>query len=151
PPDVVVATTGIGFRGWIDVAHGWNLADQLVAALEPARIVARGPKARGAVRQAGLLDHWSPQSEGSPELLDRLLTDGPAGLRIPANRPGPATEWEPTLEICEALPFAGANVIQVPVYRWQRPADTERLDDLITTITQSAIDAVSFTSALAVA
>ena len=79
PPDVVVATTGIGFRGWIDVAHGWDLATELIAALKSTRIVARGPKARGAVRQAGLFDDWSPESEGSAELLQRLLSEGAAG------------------------------------------------------------------------
>ena len=53
PPDLVVVTTGIGFRGWIEAAHGWDVADELGGALASTRIVARGPKARGAVRQAG--------------------------------------------------------------------------------------------------
>src|SRR6201997_1373268 len=56
PPDVVVVTTGIGFRGWIEAAHGWDVADDLIAALSSTRILARGPKARGAVRQAGLCE-----------------------------------------------------------------------------------------------
>ncbi|MCW2514347.1 MAG: uroporphyrinogen-III synthase [Mycobacterium sp.] len=151
PPDVMVATTGIGFRGWIDVAHGWDLAEGLLAALASARIVARGPKARGAVRQAGLLDDWSPESEGSAELLARLLSDGAAGLRIAVQLHGAATEWEPNLDICEALTFAGADVIQVPVYRWQPPPDTDRLDQLIAMVVKAELDVVSFTSAPAVA
>src|ERR1700693_712984 len=81
-PDVVVVTTGIGFRGWIEAAHGWDVADGLVAALGSTRILARGPKARGAVRQAGLCEEWSPEAEATPELLDRLLADGAAGLRV---------------------------------------------------------------------
>src|SRR4029450_270639 len=32
PPDIVIATTGIGFRGWVDAADGWGLAhDPLLA------------------------------------------------------------------------------------------------------------------------
>src|SRR3982074_2314111 len=81
PPDVVVVTTGIGFRGWIEAAHGWDVADELTAALASTRILARGPKARGAVRQAGLCEEWSPESEASPEVLERLLANGAAGLR----------------------------------------------------------------------
>src|ERR687888_638374 len=38
PPDVVVVTTGIGVRGWIEAAHGWDVADELIAALGATRI-----------------------------------------------------------------------------------------------------------------
>src|SRR5688572_2062063 len=27
PPDIVIATTGIGFRGWVAAADGWGLAN----------------------------------------------------------------------------------------------------------------------------
>ena len=105
PPDVVVVTTGIGFRGWIEAAHGWDVADDLIAALASTRILARGPKARGAVRQAGLSEEWSPESEASPEVLDRLLADGAAGLR----------------SSCTARPRSG-NPTPTSVTRWPWPA-----------------------------
>ncbi|MBS4728221.1 uroporphyrinogen-III synthase [Mycobacterium sp. SM1] len=151
PPDVVVVTTGIGFRGWIEAAHGWDVADDLIAALASTRILARGPKARGAVRQAGLCEEWSPESEASREVLDRLLADGAAGMRVAVQLHGAASEWEPNADICEALSFAGARVIKVPVYRWTQPEDTRPMDQLITMIVPGDIDAVSFTSAPAVA
>jgi uroporphyrinogen-III synthase len=50
PPDIVVATTGIGFRGWIEAADGWGLADDLVEKLAGTRLLARGPKAKGDPR-----------------------------------------------------------------------------------------------------
>jgi len=34
PPDVVVATTGIGFRGWMDAAESWGLGTRLLRALQ---------------------------------------------------------------------------------------------------------------------
>src|SRR3954465_2735390 len=40
-PDLVVATTGFGFRGWLEVAEGWGMGEDLRAALTRARIVAR--------------------------------------------------------------------------------------------------------------
>src|SRR5882757_9624407 len=82
PPDLVVATTGIGLRGWIAAADGWGIATELTTALGTARIVSRGPKATGALRAAGLPEEWSPDSESSREVLHYLLEGGIAGLRI---------------------------------------------------------------------
>ena len=42
PPDIVVANTGVGMRGWLDAADGWGLGDALRARL--ARGVHRGPR-----------------------------------------------------------------------------------------------------------
>jgi uroporphyrinogen-III synthase len=151
PPDVVVVTTGIGFRGWIEAAHGWDVADELTAALASTRILARGPKARGAIRQAGLCEEWSPESEASPEVLERLLANGAAGLRIAVQLHGAASEWEPHADICDALTLAGAQVIRVPVYRWEHPEDNRPMDQLIGMVVEGQLDAVSFTSAPAVA
>lgn len=151
PPDIVVVTTGIGFRGWVEAAHGWDVADDLLEALGSTRILARGPKARGAVRQAGLCEQWSPESESSAEVLDKLLAEGVDGSRIAVQLHGAATEWEPDTDICDALIAAGAQVIKVPVYRWELPGDLRRMDQLIGATINGELDAVSFTSAPAVA
>ncbi|WP_234789121.1 uroporphyrinogen-III synthase, partial [Mycolicibacterium fortuitum] len=79
PPDIVVATTGIGFRGWFAAADGWGLAAELTDALGKARIVSRGPKATGALRAAGLPEEWSPESESSREVLRYLIEQDVAG------------------------------------------------------------------------
>lgn len=151
PPDVVVVTTGIGFRGWVEAAHGWDVSDGLIAALESTRILARGPKARGAVRQAGLCEEWSPESESSAEVVARLLDEGVDGLRIAVQLHGAASEWEPDADVCETLARAGAEVIKVPVYRWEPADEPRRIDQLIAMIVNSDVDAVSFTSAPAAA
>src|SRR4029079_2274358 len=52
--DIVVATTGIGFRGWMEAADTWGLAEQLQSTISRAELIARGPKVTGAVRVAGL-------------------------------------------------------------------------------------------------
>ena len=83
PVDLVIATTGVGFRGWLEAADAWDLP--LVEHLLPARVLARGPKARGAIRGGGLVDAWSPESESSAEVLSHLLSgaEGPLeGRRI---------------------------------------------------------------------
>ena len=65
PPDILIATTGIGFRGWVEAAGSWGVAEALLDALRSARVISRGPKATGALRTAGLREEWSPASESS--------------------------------------------------------------------------------------
>src|SRR5579875_2129986 len=52
PPDILVVTTGIGFRGWVAAADGWGLVNPLIAALGSARIVSRGTALPARVRRA---------------------------------------------------------------------------------------------------
>lgn len=151
PPGVTIVTTGIGFRGWLEVAEGWGVAEQLHEALAATRILARGPKATGAVRGSGLREQWSPESESSTEMLDRLLDEGVAGVRIAVQLHGAATEWESVPDFCAVLREAGADVVPVPVYRWVPPVDQEPMDHLIRAISTGGVDCVTFTSAPAVA
>jgi uroporphyrinogen-III synthase len=144
--DVVVATTGIGFRGWIEAAEGWGLAETLMEHLGRAELLARGPKARGAVRASGLVEAWSPASESSSEVLEHLLGRDLAGVRVAVQLHG-----EPLPDMVDALRTAGAAVIEVPVYRWVPPDDLEPLRRLVTLIAANQVDAVAFTSAPAAA
>ena len=146
PLYAVVATTGIGFRGWMEAAEGWGLGERLVAHLGSARLLARGPKARGAIRAAGLVDAWSPASESSSEVLDHLLSQELAGRRIAVQLHG-----EPLPDFVEALRVAEADVVEVPVYRWAPPEDARPLGRLVDLVADRQVDAVAFTSAPAVA
>ncbi|WP_170313648.1 uroporphyrinogen-III synthase [Phytoactinopolyspora halophila] len=146
PPDVVVATTGIGFRAWMEAADGWDLGEPLRERLGSAILLARGPKARGAIRAAGLMDHWSPESESLAETLDYLLSTELKGTRIAIQLHG-----EPLPDITGALQGAGADVVSVPVYRWTLPEDASPLERLVESIVARTVDCVVFTSAPAVA
>jgi uroporphyrinogen-III synthase len=151
PPDVVVATTGIGLRGWIAAADGWGLAGDLTMALSKARIVSRGPKATGALRAAALPEEWSPESESSREVLQYLLEGGIAGLRIAVQLHGATAEWDPFPEFLDELRAAGAEVVPIRVYRWHAVPRDGAFDALVGGIADRKFDAVSFTSAPAVA
>ncbi|MFE9337451.1 uroporphyrinogen-III synthase [Streptomyces sp. NPDC007063] len=147
PPHVTVATTGIGFRGWMEAADGWGEGEALRAALARSEVLARGPKACGALRAAGLREAWSPVSESSSEVLERLLARRDlAGLRIAVQLHG-----EPLRDFLDALRGAGAEVVPVPVYRWTGPLDPGPLDRLIDAVLAGGVDALTFTSALAAA
>jgi uroporphyrinogen-III synthase len=147
PVDLVLATTAVGFRGWLDAAGSWGAP--LVEHLRGARVLARGPKARGAVRGAGLVDAWSPASESSAEVLAHLLSgaEGPlTGRRIAVQLHG-----DPLTELREGLAAAGAEVLPVPVYRWTLPDDLEPARRLVASVAAGDVDAVTFTSAPAAA
>ncbi|MFI6766955.1 uroporphyrinogen-III synthase [Streptomyces sp. NPDC050355] len=145
-PDVVVATTAIGFRGWIEAAEGWGLGEALLHRLAGVELLARGPKVRGAIRAAGLTEKWSPASESMAEVLDRLLAEGVDGRRIAVQLHG-----EPLPGFVEALRAGGAEVVGVPVYRWMPPEDIGPVDRLLDAVVSGAVDAVTFTSAPAAA
>ncbi len=145
PPDIVLANTGIGMRGWLEAAEGWGLAEPLRDVLSRAYLVARGPKARAAVRSAGLRDNWSPEGESYEEVVDHLTARGVSGLTVAMQLHG---ESQP--EYTEALQAAGARVVEVPVYRWAPPIDPAPLHRLVDLITGRLVDAVTFTSAPAV-
>ncbi|MCT9145393.1 MULTISPECIES: uroporphyrinogen-III synthase [Streptomyces] len=145
-PDIVVATTAIGFRGWVEAADGWGLGEDLLARLGGVRIMARGPKVKGAVRAAGLTEDWSPSSESMAEVLDRLLEEGVDGLRIAIQLHG-----EPLPGFVESLRAAGAEVVGVPVYRWMPPEDIGPVDRLLDAMVSRGVDALTFTSAPAAA
>jgi uroporphyrinogen-III synthase len=147
PIDLVVATTGVGFRGWLEAADAWDLP--LVDHLRSARVMARGPKARGAIRGAGLVDAWSPESESSAEVLSHLLS-GAEG-RLEGRRIAVQLHGDPLPDLVAGLRAAGAEVLTVPVYRWVLPEDVVPVHRLVASVIAGGVDAVTFTSAPAAA
>ncbi|MFC4121131.1 uroporphyrinogen-III synthase [Nonomuraea zeae] len=145
PVDDVVVTTGVGFRGWMAAAEGWGLSADLGEHLSKARLLTRGPKARGAVRAAGLNDHWTPATESCSEVKEYLLAQDLRGRRIAVQQHG-----EPLSEFVADLRSAGAEVIEIPVYRWLPYRDVAPLRRLISQTISGSVDAVAFTSAPAV-
>ena len=144
-PDIVIATTGIGFRGWLEAADGWGIGEALRQGLDRARLVSRGAKPCGAIRAAGLSENWSAPTESCEEILHRLLEQGIAGRRIAVQLHG-----GPQDDFTGALRAAGAAVVEVPVYRWTLPGDLAPVRRLVDLLVTGEVDAVTFTSAPAV-
>ena len=144
PVDVVVLTTGIGTRSWFAVAETAGLDERLRRACALATVLARGPKARGAADANGLTVHWAAPGETSTELLAHLTRQGVAGQRILVQRDG----GEPHL--ATALRDLGAEVVDVPVYRWHDPHDPGPAVRLLDAAAGGRLHAVTFTCAHAV-
>ena len=142
PPDDVVVTTAVGFRGWIEAADTAGLAADLLGTLEQSRILARGPKARGAIRAAGLVEHWSARSETTAEVVEWLQAQGVVGRKIVVQLHGLS---DPALQ--DALRSAGGSVRGLEVYRWGPAPDPVVVERMISQVCAGTVDAVVHTSA----
>ncbi len=142
PPDIVVVTTGVGFRGWMDAAHEHGLDERLTAAFAGAQFIARGPKAHGAIQQAGFVADWVAESETAAEVGEYLLASRIAGKRIVVQHHGAGSDG-----LDEMLAAAGADVVSITVYRWGPPPDPEVVRRSVVQAGSGEADAVLFTSA----
>lgn len=143
--DLLVATTGTGVRAWFEAARGWGLLDHLLDVLSAAEIVARGPKAVGALRAYGLRELWAPTSELLDDVMSRLRLRDLGGCRVVLQEHGASLALE-----AEALRRTGARVSLVSTYRCTQAADLSPLFRLVDEVCARELDAVTFTSAPAV-
>jgi len=146
PVDMLLVTTGIGTKAWFDAAESWGLLDRLLEHLGTAEILARGPKSVGALRRRGLRELWAPASEEFDDVLEHLRGRDLTGKRIIVQEHGQSLSM-----VAHALRRQGADVVTVTVYRVETAADPGPMFGLIDLIAEDAVDAVTFTSAPAVA
>jgi uroporphyrinogen-III synthase len=144
PPEVVLANTGIGIRSWFAAAESWGLGEELRAALSRARILARGPKAAGAILTAGLDVAWRAPTESLREAVEEILATERPGSHVAVQLDGNAEQHEIT-----RLREAGSRVTDVRVYEWRTPADSTPALRLLERVCDRRVDAVTFTSAAA--
>ena len=141
-PEVVLVTTGYGVRRWFEVADAAGLGAELTAVLEQSRIFARGPKAVGAVRAAGLVDADLSETDTTASLVDAMLEAGLTGRRVAIQLHGYTDEVQ-----LDRLRAVSTSVSTVTPYRWIRPAAHDRLPRLIEAACSAQLDAILFTSA----
>jgi uroporphyrinogen-III synthase len=146
PIDLFLATTGIGLKTWFTAAEEWGLLDDLLAALGAAEILARGPKSVGALRRRGLQESWAPASEAFEDVLEHLRGRDLTGQRIVVQEHGQSLSMA-----AQALRRQGADVTTVTVYRVLSAEDPEPMFHLVDQIADRELDAVTFTSAPAIA
>jgi uroporphyrinogen-III synthase len=144
-PDVVLITTGYGMRRWLEVADAAGLGAELVDVLEQAQVLARGPKAVGAVRAAGLDDADITDADTTSSLVDHVLAHHRPGLRVAVQLHGYTDEVQ-----LARLREQGATVLSITPYRWVGPSSDGRLARLIESVSRRELDALTFTSAPAV-
>ncbi len=146
PVDLFLATTGTGIRSWFEAADSWGLGHDLVRVVSGAEVLARGPKSAGALVGRGVRVDWSPQSECFADVLAYLNRRDLSGKRIVMQEHGHSLN-----HAAQLLRARGAEVVIASIYRVEGPEAPARLDELLDLVVGHALDALTFTSAPAVA
>jgi len=143
PAKLAVFQTGVGTRALFAATDALALTDKLLAMLKRSLVAVRGPKPTGALRQRGVhIDRSAADPFTTRELLACIQDVPVKGERVIVQRHG-----SPNRELDAALAARGADVIEIPTYRWSLPADTAPLAELIGRLERGEMDAVLFTNA----
>jgi uroporphyrinogen-III synthase len=144
PLDVAVFLTGVGAELTFALAERLGRAEELRAALAGARVLARGPKPRRALRAARIRIDWVADPPRAALIRERLAAEPLAGRRILVQGYGP-----PPDELAAPLRAAGAEVVVLSPYAATWPDDPGPAQALAADAMAGTIDALTFTSAQA--
>jgi len=140
---LAVFQTGVGTRALFGATDSLGLTARFLAQLDKATVVARGPKPTGALRARGVrIDRPAAEPFTTREVLAAIGEMLLAGQRVIVQRHGAANA-----ELDQALAARGAEVIEIPTYRWSLPPDTAPLRELISALERHEVDAAVFTNA----
>lgn len=145
PPDFTVLLTALGTRGLVAAAESHGRDEDLLDAIDASTVMVRGPKAAGAALAVGVEVDWRTTGEESTELVAELTEAARAGARIAVQRDGAVRGVT-----ADALQALGADVIDIPVYRWSLPEDLAPAERLLDAVCAGTVDAVTFTSSPAI-
>ena len=143
PAKLAIFQTGVGTRALFAATDSLALTVRFISLLKGTTIAARGPKPTGALRQRGVhIDRSAADPFTTRELLDCLKDVPVKGERVVVQRYGSVN-----VELDQALEARGAEVIEIPTYRWSLPQDTALLAELVGRLERGEMDAVLFTNA----
>ncbi len=144
-PSWVAASTGAGTRAWVEAADTHKRGEALRQLLLQASVVARGPKAAGALRAMGVKPLYvSPQetdADVAAWLVPRVEPGETVAIQVHSTDDGRAYS---------ELDRRKVTVLRVSAYRCVLPEDRGPARDLIRRIIRGDIDVVVSTSAPAV-
>ncbi len=143
PARMAIFQTGVGTNALFKATDGLGLTEQLLALLANALVVVRGPKPTAALRSHGVrIDLSAKGPFTTAEVLDAVQAVPLKGERVIVQRYGVTN-----VELEEALEVRGAEVIEVPTYRWSLPENIQPLIELMDALERRQLDAVAFTNA----
>jgi uroporphyrinogen-III synthase len=141
--DALLVLTGVGNRKLATLLEPIMDKGELRDLLNTIVVAARGPKAVGALRELGVKPAVvAPE----PHTWESLLAALTASLDVAGKRIALQQYGVPHERLTRALEERGAIVVQVPVYRWQLPADLAPLQSVIDTVCGGTVDVILFTS-----
>jgi uroporphyrinogen-III synthase len=143
PAQIAIFQTGVGTHALFNATDALGITADLLGLLAQMTVVVRGPKPTAALRSRGVrIDLSAEDPFTTAEVLQALQTVELAGQRVIVQRYGVTN-----VELEQALGQRGAQVIEIPTYRWALPDDTRPLVALIDALERGEVDAVTFTNA----
>ncbi|MCY2976813.1 MAG: uroporphyrinogen decarboxylase [Planctomycetota bacterium] len=142
--NVVIFLTGVGFKHLLAAIERHIDKQQFLDTLSDITTIARGPKPVVAMREVGLSPTFrAPEPNTWRELLNTI------DLQVPiANQTVGLQEYGVTnRSLIAGLEARGARVVQVRVYQWELPEDTEPLRENIREMVSGRRDCLLITSA----
>jgi len=142
--DMLILLTGVGTTALFDLLKTRYPWSSIVAALKQTALVARGPKPVAALKAFGLQPTLTvPEPNTWIDLISTLDEYRPVkGLRVAVQEYGASN---PDLQ--EALKQRGAEVFQVPIYRWALPEDLGPLRQALNYIIDGKVSVLLVTNA----
>ena len=143
PPKLVIFQTGVGTRALLAATDSLHLTEKFLEILAKTIVAARGPKPSGALRSRKVrIDRSAADPFTTKEVLESISDLSLEKERVIVQRYGSAN-----VELERALEARGAQVTEIPTYRWSLPADTQPLERLIGALERGEIHAAVFTNA----
>lgn len=144
---IMIFMTGVGTRMLMKALSMRYPLEKVVKAFQTLTTVARGPKPINALKEYGIpITMTVPEPNTWHEILEALdLSERSVPLR--GHTVAVQEYGVPNDSFLKALKKRGANVVQVPVYRWALPDDTRPLVHAIKEIIHGKVDVAFFTNA----
>ena len=143
PAKLAVFQTGVGTKALFAATDSLSLTEKFLLQLKNLVVVARGPKPTGALKQRSVrIDRSAADPFTTREVLASIEDVALKGERVIVQRYGSANR-----ELDAALEARGAEVIEIPTYRWSLPKDTAPLEELVARLERNEMHAVVFTNA----
>src|SRR3954463_10468853 len=117
PAKLAIFQTGVGTRALFAATDALGLTEILLKLLEKTTIAVRGPKPSAALRARGVrIDRSAADPFTTAEILQSLRDVAVKGARVLVQRHGTVNA-----ELDRHLESAGAEVMEIPTYRWSQP------------------------------
>lgn len=144
--DIVFFTTGVGTRMLFETLELKYDRAAVVEALADTVVVARGPKpSRELTKNDVPITHKVPEPNTWREAVE-VLTTRPDTAPLDGKRLAIQEYGEPNPALNDALREEGAELVRVPIYRWQLPDDLQPLKKGLHALIEGEAQVALFTS-----
>lgn len=138
----VIVQTGVGISGLLNEAEKLHRKEELIALLQAATVIARGPKPLAVLSRNGIKaqvitnePHTTADLLAACDTID--FTDQTVALLHYGER---------NVQLAEALQTRGATLFELCLYEWQLPGDIAPLQTMIAETIAGNVEVVAFTS-----